>query len=78
MSCAQRPKSGNMWHSICCYERINPLGIESGMTEPIPLRGDFEPHAAQLMNLDPNRVGTKWGGRDTFLPLFYKKRVSER
>ena len=53
MPCAQRPKSGDVWHSICCYELINPLGIESGMTEPIPLRGDFEQHDAQLIEFGP-------------------------
>jgi hypothetical protein len=35
------------------YEPINPLGIESEMTEPIPLRGDFEQHAAQLIEFGP-------------------------
>ena len=35
------------------YEPMNPLGIESGMTESIPLRGDFEPCAAQFIEFGP-------------------------
>jgi len=42
--------SGNRF---AVYQLINLLGIESGMTEPIPLRGDFEQHAAQLIEFGP-------------------------